>query len=628
MRRQIFATAAAALFLIALQAEAQSIVTVAGGGSDDGQLATNIALFGPRGLAFDSAGRLYVVERFQGVIRRIDLRTGTVETIAGTGAAGFGGDGGPARRATLKEPRTIFIDASDNIYVADSGNGRVRKIDAKTGIIRTIAGRGAERSDSTIGDNGPATEAVLRGPWGIWIDRGNLYITEAGFQGQRVRKVVLSTGVITTIAGPADGSDGFAGDGGPALAAKFSSPLGIIADSGGNIFVADADNHRVRRIDAVTGNIETYAGGGTAKADGVPANTVDIDYTTVFTFDRDGNLLIDSLSGVRRVDKTTRIISTLAVNFGISFGLAVEPSGNLLVSSDGYAAILQFTPASTMDFTVIAGGGDYVGDGLPATAAIIRSPQGLATDAAGNIFIADNANLLVRRVDVATGLISTIAGNGLFYDNNEDGKPATRSALDPADVAFDANGDLYIADPGNSRIKKLDMRTGILFFFAGSGAAPDAMTNNEGVPALQAKFARPVGISFDAAGNLYVADADANKIWKIDATTKLVTTFAGNGKSELTGDGGPATAAGLSSPMHVVFDASGNAYISDQANNVIRKVTPGGTISAFAGGGSDQPPFGDGGPASLWRTSLPVTWRSIVRAENSILRTPARRACA
>src|ERR1700738_2007583 len=180
MRRQVFATAAAALFVIALKAGAQSIVTVAGGGSDDGQLATDIALFGPRGLAFDSAGRLYVVERFQGVIRRIDLQSGTVETIAGTGAAGFGGDGGPARRATLKEPRTIFIDASDNIYVADSGNGRVRKIDAKTGIITTIAGRGSERSDNTLGDNGPAAEAVLRQPWGIWIDRGNLYITETG----------------------------------------------------------------------------------------------------------------------------------------------------------------------------------------------------------------------------------------------------------------------------------------------------------------------------------------------------------------------------------------------------------------------------------------------------------------
>ncbi|MDQ6799521.1 MAG: hypothetical protein M3041_01650, partial [Acidobacteriota bacterium] len=599
MRTKLCATAAAALFLIALQAGAQSIVTVAGGGSDDGQLATSIALFGPRGLAFDSAGRLYVVERFQGVIRRIDLQTGTVETIAGTGAAGFGGDGGPARRATLKEPRTIFIDANDNVYVADSGNGRVRKIDAKTGIIRTVAGRGSERSDNTIGDNGPATEAVLREPWGLWIDRGNLYITESGYLGQRVRKVVLSTGIITTFAGPQDGTEGFVGDGGPALGARFSSPLGIIADGAGNVFVADADNHRVRRIDAATGNIETYAGGGTAKADGVPANTVDLDYTTVFAFDRNGNLLIDSVSGIRRVDKATRTISTLAVNFGISYGLAVEPSGNLLVSSDGYGSILRFTPASTTDFTFVAGGGSFVGDGLPATAAIIRSPQGLATDAAGNIFIADSANLLVRRVDVATGLISTFAGDGSYYDNNEEGKPATESPFYPADLAFDASGDLYIADPGNGRIKKVDVRTGILSFVAGSGQPPDPINfANEGVPALQARLARPVGIAFDAAGTLYIADADANKIWKIDATSKRVSTFAGNGKSELSGDGGPANAAGLSGPMQVVFDASGNGYISDSANNLIRKVTAGGTISTFAGGGNDQPPFGDGGPAS------------------------------
>src|SRR2546428_13323388 len=115
MSKLFRAALTAALLLLALNAGAQSIVTVAGGGSDDGQLATNITLFGPSGLAFDSAGRLYVVERFQGVVRRIDLRTGTVETIAGTGAAGFGGDGGPARRATLKEPRSRFLDASDTI---------------------------------------------------------------------------------------------------------------------------------------------------------------------------------------------------------------------------------------------------------------------------------------------------------------------------------------------------------------------------------------------------------------------------------------------------------------------------------------------------------------------------------
>ena len=233
------------LYLIAAGARGQSILTVAGGGSDDGQLATNIALFGPRGLAFDSAGRLYIVESLQSDIRRIDLRTGTVETIAGNAAAGFSGDGGPARKATLKAPRTIFIDAADNIYAADTENGRIRKIDGKTGIITTIAGRGSERPDGTLGDGGPATEAVLRSPWGIWVDRGNLYITETGYQGQRVRKVVLSTGVITTIAGAADGSTGYSGDGGPAINAIFFDPLGIITDSAGNIFIADSSNHVV-----------------------------------------------------------------------------------------------------------------------------------------------------------------------------------------------------------------------------------------------------------------------------------------------------------------------------------------------------------------------------------------------
>jgi sugar lactone lactonase YvrE len=593
-----FAFAGAFVALTALAAHGQSILTIAGGGTDDGKLATEIALFGPRGLAFDSAGRLYVVERFQNLIRRIDMKSGTVETIAGNGAAGYSGDGGPAKRATLKEPRTIFIDANDDLYVADSGNGRVRKIDAKSGSISTVAGRGSERSDSTIGDNGPAREAVLRQPFGVWIDRGNLYITEAGFEGQRVRKVVLSTGIITTIAGPADGSAGFAGDGGPALSAKFNTPLGVIADSAGNIYVADADNHRVRRIDAATGNIDTYAGGGTTKGDGGPASAADLGFTTVMAFDRDGNLLIDSESGIRRVDKSTRTISTLAVDFGISYGLLVDAAGNLLVSSDGYQAILRFTPASTTEFVVVAGQGNYVGNGLPGPAAILRQPEGITVDAAGNLFIADASNLLVRRVDAITALISTYAGNGSFYDNNEQGKPATESALYPVDLAFDRNGDLYIADPGNYRIKKVDAQSGILTFYAGSGAPPDAGTNNEGVPALQARLSRPVGISFDATGNLYIADADAHRVWKVDATSKTVSAFAGNGKEEYTGDGGPATAAGIRGPAQIVFDAEGNGYIADGDNQRIRKVTPSGTISTFAGGGNDQPPFGDGGPAT------------------------------
>src|SRR5207244_11255097 len=151
----------------------------------------------------------------------------------------------------------------------------------------------------------------------------------------------------------------------------------VFPDTAGYLFFADSDTQRVHRTTSFTNNTEWYAGGRTAKADGVPANTVDLDYTTVFAFDRNGNLLIDSLSGIRRVDKSTRVISTLAVDFGISYGVVVDPSGNLLVSSDGYAAILKFTPASTTDFTIIAGEGNFVGDALPATAAIVRSPQGL-----------------------------------------------------------------------------------------------------------------------------------------------------------------------------------------------------------------------------------------------------------
>jgi sugar lactone lactonase YvrE len=590
-------TIAVVLSFGALAAQGQSIITVAGGGTDDGHAATDVGLFGVAGLTLDSAGNLYIVEQMANDVRRV-TPDGTISTIAGNGGAGFGGDGGRARRATLNHPSNVVIDTNGDIYIADHDNGRVRKVDA-SGIITTFAGLGKERSDQTLGDNGPASDAVLRGPFGLALARGSLYVSEDGYLGNRVRKIDLATKTITTIAGLIDGSDGFSGDGGPATAAKLNTPFDLFVDSAGNVFIADSLNDRVRRVDVATGVIDTFAGGGTPSdniGDGGPATAAKLDSPAALALDNGGSLLILTNDRVRRVDKATGTISTVASGFGYSLGFAPAPDGALFINQYQFA-VARYPAGSLTDYTIYAGGGLYVGDGLPAAAAVLRNPEGNAVDRSGNLYIADSYNLLVRKVDARTGIISTYAGNGSYYDEGVDGVPATQTAVGfPLDVAFDPQGNLFILDEGNEKIKRVDANTGILTVYAGGGNP--AGGNNEGLPATSAKLTQPIGIGFDPTGNLYIADDLADKVWRVDATTHVITTFAGNGQVGLSGDGGPATAAMLNYPVAVDADAAGNVYISDLFNNVIRKVASNGTISTFAGDPSaSNTVLGDGGPA-------------------------------
>ncbi|MEA2163084.1 MAG: trimeric autotransporter adhesin [Thermoanaerobaculia bacterium] len=585
----------ALLFASAVALHAQSIVTVAGGGSDDGLPATQVGLYGVSGLAFDRAGNLYFAETNANLVRRLNV-DGTVSTLAGTGGAGYAGDGFKATRATLNSPTAVAVDASGNIYIADRANELVRKIDAATGIISRFAGGGADREDHTI--DGAADGAVLKQPFGLWLDGNNLYVTESAYNGERIRRIDLTTKTITTVAGAVDGSDGYAGDGGPALAALLRSPTAVAVDTSGNIYVADNGNEVVRRIDAVTKNIETYAGGGTLErgdGDGGSATLVKFEYLGALAFDSDGNLLITHQDRVRRVDKTSRKISTIGLGISISYGMALAKDGSILVASDD-GTIKRFVSGST-DPLVIAGGGSYLGDGLLATAAVLRGPRGLAVAADGTLYIADSVNTVVRRVD-SNGVISTYAGiTGHFYQDGGDGLPATEIAIGGvADVALDAAGNLYIADPHNNVIRKVDATTHLNTTVAGGGDPPGG---NEGLPARSARLQGISGIFVDPANNLYIADANANRIWRVDAATQIIRTFAGNGSNGFGGDGGAATAASLSEPSRAVVDPSGNVIIADSGNAALRKVTPDGKISTILRGvSSNDPSFGDGGAAA------------------------------
>ena len=232
----------------------QIITTVAGGGVGDGGPATEASLSGPLVVIVDASGDLYIADTFSNRVRRVDGTTGIIATVAGAGGYGFSGDGGPATKARFANPRGMFVDGAGHLYIADTDNDRVRRVDMATGIVSTVAGTGAK---GFSGDGGPATQADTAGPQGVFVDgTSTLYIAA----NNRVRQVDAATGVITTVAGT--GRPGSSGDGGPATEADFLGPSGLFVDEAGHLYIADTENHRIRRVDAATGVITTVAGTG------------------------------------------------------------------------------------------------------------------------------------------------------------------------------------------------------------------------------------------------------------------------------------------------------------------------------------------------------------------------------
>ncbi|HJU64200.1 MAG TPA: hypothetical protein VJ596_00925, partial [Gemmatimonadaceae bacterium] len=241
--------------------------TLHGDSLGDGGPALRARLVTPVGLARDAQGNLYIAERGAHRIRRVAARTGIITTYAGTGKAGYSGDGGPASRATLTQPDEIVVDGAGNLIIADVFNDRVRRVDARTGIITTIAGTG---TSGFSGDGGPATSAQLDGPFGLALDsRGNLYVADT--ENQRIRRIDARTGIITTVAG--NGVWDYGGDGGPALQASFARPHRLLADGDTALLIGDSFNLRIRRLDLGTGIIRRVAGTGErgSGGDGGPA---------------------------------------------------------------------------------------------------------------------------------------------------------------------------------------------------------------------------------------------------------------------------------------------------------------------------------------------------------------------
>ncbi len=488
------------------------------GFSGDGGHAAQARLGYVYGVAVDGEGNLYIADSTNHRIRKVDS-TGTITTIAGTGGHGFGGDGGLAAAAQFDRPYGVVVDEAGNLYIADSTNHRIRKVDS-TGTITTIAGTGESGFD---GDGGPAAAAQLSAPTGVAVDgAGNLYIADT--ENQRIRKVD-STGPITTIAGT-----GERGDGGPAAEAQLSDPIGVAVDGAGNLYIAERDNQRIRKVDS-TGTITTIAGTGELSfgGDSGPATEAQLSAPTGVAVDGAGNVYIADTENqrIRKVD-STGTITTIAGTGELSFG----------------------------------------GDGGPASEAQLAYPTGVAVDEAGNVYIADLNNHRIRKVD-STGTITTIAGTG-GYGFSEDGGPASEAQLpNPRGVAVDGAGNVYVAESGSSRIFKVDS-TGTITTIAGTG---EGGFGGGGGPATEEPLANPRGVAVDGAGNVYVADRGSSRIFKVDSTG-TITTIAGTGEGGFGGDGGPAVEAQLSAPTGVAVDGAGNVYIADRNNQRIRMLTP------------------------------------------------------
>jgi sugar lactone lactonase YvrE len=584
------------------------VTTAVGGGASfgDGAAPTSATLVAPSGLALGPGGIVYSVERLYNRVRRIDRVRGIITTVAGTGEEGFSGDGRGAGAARLSNPVAAAVDSGGNLFITDTRNNRIRRVDALTGIITTVAGTGTR---GFAGDNGPARLAVLHWPDGITVDANdNLLIADSG--NQRVRKVDVRTGIITTVAG--NGVAGFSGDRGPAINAALnftpaSQVRGLAVDRSGNLLISDTGNNRIRAVDR-NGIIFTLVGGGPSQTPlGQAGPAINLSSPSGIFAERDGGILIADTGThtVRRFDPLSGGITAVAGNGTRGFAgdsqlattarlnfpnaVAADSSGNILISDQFNYRIRQVSARNQIISTIVGSGDQlFVGNGKLSTDASLGTVDGVAVDSRGNMFFADRVTQRIRRVDGVTGTITTIAGDGSLGFGGTTTLAVDSAVNDPAAVALDSAGNVYFADRGNQRIRRIDAASGAITTVAGSGKTGFAGDNGPAVNAdidLKGSFNR-VEIAFDAAGNLYFTDTGNNRIRRVDSVTKNITTVAGNGQEGFSGDSGPALSAALHEPAGLAIDGGGNIFIADALNHRVRRVDAASkVITTWAGSG-------------------------------------------
>lgn len=575
----------------------------------------------PAGAAADGLGRVFIVDSENHRIRRVDV-SGSITTIAGTGSAGYDGDGGQATSALLSSPGAIAVDGLGRVFIADSGNHRIRRIDGD-GTIRTIAGVG---SPGSAGDGGPATSAQLNAPRGVALDGfGRVFVADR--LNYKIRLIDLD-GTIRTIAGI--GFPGSSADGGAAVSAALISPSGVAVDSLGRVVIAEVDDHRVRRIE-LDGTLTTVAGTSTPgfSGDGGPAINAQLFLPFGVAVDAADRVVIADSGNhhVRRVDIDGTIHSIAGIGgFGdnggfngdgglataaqlqFPVGVAVDSSDRVLIADTLNLRIRRIERNGAIGTLAGTGTPGVPGDGRAATSAPLANPSSLAIDSLGRWIIADSGypgigpfNNSVRRMNV-DGTITTIAGQAGSYGFVGDGGPANAALLStPRGVAVDALDRVIIADTQNHAIRRIDS-SGNISTIVGTGTVP-GYSGDLG-PANRATLREPHGVAVDAPGRVMIADTGNHVIRRlqIDGT---IRTIAGTGTAGYSGDGFLATSAQLSRPTGVAVDGVGRVVIADTGNHVVRRIELDATIANIAGTGTAGY-SGNGGAASLAQLSSPT----------------------
>ena len=507
----------------------------------------------------DGSGNVYIADSGNNRIRKVNS-SGVISTFAGTGTSGFGGDGGSATSSLLNYPSGVAVDGSGNVYIADRYNYRVRKVDS-LGIISTFAGS----TYGFGGDGGAATSAQITYPYDVAVDgSGNVYI--ADFWNNRIRKVDSSENISTILASPAihwpfgvgvdgsgnvyvseisrilridaqtkevstlasAGSYGFGLDGVPATSSLLANPGGVAVDGSGNVYIADTDTNRVRNVDS-SGTITTFAGTGEegTSGDGGAATAARFLYPLGMAVDGSGNVYIADLSGDSRIRRVNPmgVITTFAGTGTSGFGgdgsaataarlnwphgVAVR-FGNVYIADRDNNRIRQVDSSGVITTFAGTGTSGFGGDAGAATSSLLWAPSDVAVDGSGNVYIADWFNHRVRKVDSA-GTISTFAGTGTSGFGGDGGAATSALLAYPVGVAVDGSGNVYIADQHNHRIRRVNT-AGIIDTFAGTGTSG---FGGDGGSATLARLHDPGGVAVDSSGNVYIADTGNNRIRRV-----------------------------------------------------------------------------------------------------------------
>jgi uncharacterized protein (TIGR03437 family) len=511
-----------------------------------------------------------------------------IETVAGSSLLG---DGGPAALAQIGTIQGVAADHLGNIYISDTDHHRVRKINS-SGVITTIAGTGAP---GFSGDGAAASVAQLKFPYGLAVDlAGYLYVADLG--NNRIRRVAPD-GMITTYAG---GGHAGPGDGGPASAAQLQTPRNVAIDTAGNLYIAEFEGHRVRKV-TPDGRIATVAGNGVAgyRGDGGLAANAQLAFPAGLAIDRTGVLYIaDSQNQrIRKIMPGGAIITAVGGSTSTTLlsPLAVAVDTANIFAADSTNLVHRYTTAGVWNTLAGTGAPGYSGDGGPAQSAMLADVRDLALDFSGNLLIADSVR--VRRVD-PSGQIQTVAGDGYLHAVGDGGQASNAMLSQPSAVSLDAHGNLYIADTGTQRVRQVSS-SGVITSLAGTGTAG---YDRDQAPAASAELNWPTGVAAGMNGPVWIADSYNHRVRKVAGG--LIATFAGIGASGTGSEGLAPQQTQLRGPRGVCADLGGTVYIVDTSNHRVLRVPPTGAVITAAGNGAPGD-AGDGGQARLAQLNQP-----------------------